>query len=119
MTGAMALLAMIRMIREHRVRAIELLGEQDAHERVRERELGERPFEVRALQHFRREAVGTADEEREIAPVLHALAEPGGERLRRHFFAALIERDDVLVLAYGGEQSLTFDLDRPLRARTG
>src|SRR5262245_37519450 len=117
MTGVMSL-AMIRVIGEHAVSAIELLRQHDTHQRVRERELRQRPLEVGAREHFRREAVGTADEEREVAAVAHALTQPARELLCGHFLAALVESDDEVVLAERGEQALAFDFDRALAARS-
>src|SRR5437879_2588919 len=65
-----ASVAMIRVIRQHAMSAIELLGQQDPHQRVRKRQTRQGPFEVASLQHIRSEAIRPTDEEGQIAAIL-------------------------------------------------
>src|SRR6185437_12544364 len=59
--------AMIRMPVDDRHGAIQLLGHDQPHQHVREREGPQRPALVGALQYVARVAVGAAYQEREIA----------------------------------------------------
>src|SRR5207244_12848623 len=78
------------------VRAVELLSEQHARQRMRERQARERQGEIAPCQHLGRKSVGPADEEREILPLAHASLEPGGELARRELPAALVESGHVI-----------------------
>src|SRR5262249_10651529 len=104
-TGDGTSFTMIRMMAEEAVGAIELLREHHARQRMRQCELRGGPPEMAARHPFGCEAIRPADEEREVAPIAHAHAEPGGQRARRHLRPTLIERDDVVVLANCSEQA--------------
>src|SRR5215469_2552957 len=104
--------AMIRVIDEDAVGAIELLGEQHPGKRVRQGQPRQRQCEVAARQHPGGQAVGTAYEECQVLTLLHATAEPRGELARRELPAALIERNDVVSRHERGEQLLAFAGDR-------
>jgi len=104
---------MVWMIAELAYRPIQLLGNNDAHERMRQRRRTERPALLRTLEHGRCQAIRAADDEGEIL-ALHAPA----RELRREFlaapgFAAPIERDDVSRLRNRGEDRGPFVSDRP------
>ena len=60
MIAAGASVAMIRVIGQNTVGAIELLGEQHPHHGVWQREPGQGPFEIGPTQYFRSESVGAA-----------------------------------------------------------
>ena len=89
---------MIRMIGELSAGAIELLGDDEPHQHVRQRRRAERPALVGPRQHVRRVAVGAADQECEIAPWHAPPLELRGELLAGPGGAASIERDDVRIL---------------------
>jgi hypothetical protein len=101
----------IRMVREDALGAIELLGERDAHERVRKSEPRQRPFEIAAREELRGEPIWPADQECEIAPILHARGEPAAELARRELRAVLVERDDVFALAQRAQELFRFRID--------
>jgi hypothetical protein len=69
----------VRMVRQQCRRPIQLFGDQQAHQHVRQRERTERPAFVGARGHVARVTFRTADEECEVAsesaPVLEALRE--------------------------------------------
>jgi hypothetical protein len=90
---------MIRMVRQETHRAIQLLGDDQPHQHVRQCERTERPCLVRCAEHLRCMPFRTPDQEREVAtllaPVLHALRELFG---RVHLPGA-IERDPSSLVA--------------------
>ena len=72
-----------------------LLGDDDAHERMRQRRRTQRPALVGAFQRRGSQSVGTADEERHVG-ALHAPARQlRGEILAAPGFAAPVERNDM------------------------
>src|ERR1700730_2969711 len=113
---------MIRVIRQHAMSAIELLGQQDPHQRMRKRQTRQGPFEVAPLQDIRGETIGPADEKGEIASVLQARSEPGRQLAGRHLHAVLVERDYIFASPESRKDSLTLGLDgfgRRLSGRAG
>src|SRR5262249_27148183 len=86
---------MIRMSRQNRDGAVELLQQHDAHELVRPGRGAEREHEVGAALELDAESVGAADDEDGgracgVAPALQR----GGERIAVESLAALVERHD-------------------------
>ena len=73
------LLAMVGVILQHRVRAIQLFGEDHAHHGMRKGQGRQRPAQRGLDQDVGAEAVGPADDEGEIAAILLAFAQPPGE----------------------------------------
>src|SRR5258708_9596577 len=104
----MALLTVIGMAREYGPGAIELLGEQHAHEAVGKGERGERDELVGALLDARIEPVRASDHESGMTAVAHPAGEHHGKSLRRDGASTLVERDHRGVLRNGAEQSLAF-----------
>ena len=102
---------MIRMIRQDAMCAIQLFSQHDPHQSVWKRQSRQRPFEIAPLQDFRREAIGSADQKGEIAPVLQASGEPRRQLAGRHFFAALIESHHELARTHSRENPLTLGFD--------
>src|SRR5256885_16031901 len=84
--------------------AVQLLGEHDAGEFVREGHRAERKFLVRALAEVIREAVGVAAEKNKLTGATVAeFAEPFGEGVRIEVLSGSIEKDDS-----GGAVGLEF-----------
>src|SRR5689334_22444245 len=105
---------MIRMIRQHAMCTIELLGEYDPHECVRKSEPGERPAEIASCQHLRGKPVRASYQERHVPPLLHASAEPGSQFPSRHLGAAFVQDDHEVVLAHCSQETLTLGPHRTL-----
>lgn len=79
-------------------RAVNLLGEDEAHELVRQRHAPERQPLLRAAEHAIGEPVAAADHKRDMArPVRAEPVEFGGQFLRAPELAADGERDDMRV----------------------
>src|SRR3954471_2523096 len=82
---------MIGMAGHQRGSAIELFGEYEAHQHVRQRQRTQRPALVGAREHVRRMAVGAADEEGDIATAHPPLLELLGKFLAGPRLAAPVE----------------------------
>ena len=67
---------MIGMAVEEALRAVDLLGQDDAHERMGQGQRRERPALVGAPETARIEPVGPADQEGDIAPQALPVGEP-------------------------------------------
>src|SRR5687767_15462270 len=73
----------IRVILEQRPRAIQRLGDDDAHETVWQRQARQRPAVVRARNALGAQPVGPADEQADRRAALHPAFELHGEIFRR------------------------------------
>ena len=70
---------MIRVILQHRMRPIQLFREDHAHHGMGEGQGRQRPAQRGLDEDLRAEAVGPADDEGEVAPILQAFRQPSGE----------------------------------------
>src|SRR5262245_6869576 len=91
------LFAVVGVILQHGMRAIQLFREDDAHHGMRKGQRRQRPAQAGLHEDAGPETVGTPDDEAELAAVLLALAQPPGELQGGEGFAALVERDQVVV----------------------
>ena len=110
---------MIRVMRQYAVCAVQLLGEQHPHQRVRQRQARQGQREIAARQHPRGEPVRAPDHERQVLSLLHAPAEPVGELAGGELSAALIEGNDVVPGMEGMQQPVAFGSYRLLRPAPG
>jgi hypothetical protein len=92
---------MIRVAGQHGDRAVDLLGEQHAHEAVRQRERGQGDLRERALLDALVETVGAADHERDSLVGIAPVSKLGRERARGPGGAAFVQRDDAKTGARG------------------
>src|SRR5512138_2134151 len=91
---------------QDRERAVELLGQHEPREPVRERHPGERDRLLRARLHGLGEPVRAADDERDVLAALEPARDAARERDARLLVAALVEGDEPLALAELREQRL-------------
>lgn len=89
-------------------RAVQLFGRHDAHQRVRQREFGQRPFDARALQARFAQAVGAADEQRHVTSAMQPVVEVRGQLFGAPLRAAHVERDDQRILGNGRRHARAF-----------
>ena len=93
---------------------VELFGQDDTHERVGEGQRRERPALLGARQAGRRQAVGAADQQRDVAPAGAPGFERAGELLGGPGAATDVERNRQRARGQGLEQALAFECLRAL-----
>src|SRR5262245_14142626 len=105
---------MIRMAAEDGGGAVELLGQHDAGEAVRQRDGAERELQMGGVANGIAQPVGPADHNAgSLGAAVPRLGEHAGERLAGEGLAALVERDDEVGLAHEPQQRGAFLLAAP------
>lgn len=91
------LFVVVLLALEDRAGAVELLDEDEAYHLMGERHAGKGDHRLGTFVYSLREAVGTTDDEYEVAACCLPLAEPFGKLDAAPLLAALIEQDEIVL----------------------
>jgi hypothetical protein len=105
----------IRFPARDRARAIQLLGEDQSRQLVRQRPRREREAFLRLLAGRGAQTIRAADQNADVARLLLEALHPGGEPLRRHRAPGQVACDDVGSAGNGVEQTLALPLTHEVR----
>ncbi len=88
--------------------AVELFGQHQAHQHVRQGQRPERPAFLRGGDHFRRVAFGAADQEGQVAALLAPVFQAHGQLFGAVGLAAAVEADHVRIARHRGQHPGAF-----------